>query len=277
MRSGSVVQVLQSAGGDAPKSAASYSDAARKVAQRRAHLHDANPRQPRHPLMDDPLFRHFFGERFGEGRQRSSGLGSGVIVSSDGYVLTNYHVIEMADAIEVALNDGRKLKATIVGSDPRPTWPCCASSCRTARRAASRRSRSVAWTASASGRRARDRQPFGVGQSVTMGIVSALGRTQLGINTFEDFIQTDAAINPGNSGGADRCRRQPDRHQYRHLLAQRRFAGDRFRDPDLDRPHRDGADHPERQMSRAAGSASRRRKSRPRSQNPSACRERTAH
>ena len=203
-RSGSVIQVLQSAGGDAPKSAASYSDAARKVLPSVVHIFTTQtPRQPRHPLMDDPLFRHFFGERFGEGRQRSSGLGSGVIVSSDGYVLTNYHVIEMADAIEVALNDGRKLKATIVGSDPETDLAVL--------RIVVPNGQEGRFTPITLGRMDGIRvgdvvlaigNPFGVGQSVTMGIVSALGRTQLGINTFEDFIQTDAAINPGNSGGA---------------------------------------------------------------------------
>ncbi len=206
---GGIVQVLQSAGsGEAPKSAASYSDAARKVLPSVVHIFTTQtPRQPRHPLMDDPLFRHFFGERFGEkfddDRQRASGLGSGVIVSSDGYVLTNYHVIEMADAIEVALNDGRKLKATVVGSDPETDLAVL--------RIAAPAGQETRFTPITLGRMDGVRvgdvvlaigNPFGVGQSVTMGIVSALGRTQLGINTFEDFIQTDAAINPGNSGGA---------------------------------------------------------------------------
>ncbi|HNJ77514.1 MAG TPA: trypsin-like peptidase domain-containing protein, partial [Azospira sp.] len=174
-RSGSVVQVLQSAGGDAPKSAASYSDAARKVLPSVVHIFTTQtPRQPRHPLMDDPLFRHFFGERFGEGRQRSSGLGSGVIVSSDGYVLTNYHVIEMADAIEVALNDGRKLKATIVGSDPETDLAVL--------RIVVPNGQEGRFTPITLGRMDGIRvgdvvlaigNPFGVGQSVTMGIVSA--------------------------------------------------------------------------------------------------------
>jgi serine protease DegQ len=160
-------------------------------------------RLPRHPLMEDPVFRHFFGERFGEEQRRSSGLGSGVIVSADGYVLTNYHVIENADAVEVALNDGRKLKAKLVGSDPEsdlavlhitpPNGQELKLSPITFGRMEDVR---VGDVVLATG------NPFGVGQSVTMGIVSALGRTHLGINTFEDFIQTDAAINPGNSGGA---------------------------------------------------------------------------
>jgi serine protease DegQ len=201
---GGIVQVIESRGGDGPKSAASYSEAARKVIPSVVHVYTTQtPKQSRHPLMDDPIFRHFFGDRLDEGRQRTSGLGSGVIVSNDGYVLTNYHVIESADAMEVALNDGRKLKATLVGADPETDL-------------------AVLRIVSAPGQEARFSpitlgrmdnvhvgdvvlaigNPFGVGQSVTMGIVSALGRTHLGINTFEDFIQTDAAINPGNSGGA---------------------------------------------------------------------------
>jgi serine protease DegQ len=202
--SGSVVQLVQSSGGAAAPSSASYSDAARKVLPSVVHIFTTQAaKQSRHPLMDDPLFRHFFGEGPGEGRQRSSGLGSGVVVSSDGYVLTNFHVIEAADVIELALNDGRKLKATLVGSDPEtdlavlritvPNGQQAAFSPITLGRMESVRVGDVVLAIG---------NPFGVGQSVTMGIVSALGRTQLGINTFEDFIQTDAAINPGNSGGA---------------------------------------------------------------------------
>jgi Do/DeqQ family serine protease len=132
-------------------------------------------------------------------RQRSSGLGSGVIVSTDGYILTNNHVVEAADEIEVASNDGRKFKAKVVGSDPE-------SDLAVLRIDGDGRLPAIAFAASdvlkvgdvvlAIG------NPFGVGQTVTMGIVSALGRSHLGINTFENFIQTDAAINPGNSGGA---------------------------------------------------------------------------
>ena len=129
---------------------------------------------------------------------RSSSLGSGVIVGPEGYVLTNYHVIESADEIEVLLADGRRAAAKIVGGDPDtdlavvkielPNLPSIVFGRPEAAR--------VGDVVLAIG------NPFGVGQTVTMGIVSALGRSQLGINTFENFIQTDAAINPGNSGGA---------------------------------------------------------------------------
>ena len=127
-----------------------------------------------------------------------SGLGSGVIISAQGHVLTNNHVIEDADGIEVVLTDGRKAQARVIGTDPEtdlallrielPQLPVIALG-----RAEDLR---VGDTVLAIG------NPFGVGQTVTAGIVSALGRNQLGINTFENFIQTDAAINPGNSGGA---------------------------------------------------------------------------
>lgn len=199
-----VVQILQSSGSEAAKAAASYSGAAQRVIPSVVHIYTTQtPKQPRHPLMDDPVFRHFFGERFGDGRPRSSGLGSGVIVSGDGYVLTNYHVVEAADAIEVALNDGRKLKAVPVGADPETDLAVL--------RISPAAGQDARFSPITLGRMEDVRvgdvvlaigNPFGVGQSVTMGIVSALGRTQLGINTFEDFIQTDAAINPGNSGGA---------------------------------------------------------------------------
>lgn len=151
-----------------------------------------------HPLFNDPLFRQFFGDRLESPQQQTPGLGSGVIVASNGYILTNFHVIDGADEIEVLLSDGKKLSATVVGSDPDsdlavlrvkadglPVMPF-----------GSMESVAVGDVVLAIG------NPFGVGQTVTMGIVSALGRSHLGINTFENFIQTDAAINPGNSGGA---------------------------------------------------------------------------
>lgn len=154
-------------------------------------------RQPQSPLLDDPFLRRFFGERFGDTEKQMS-LGSGVVVSHDGYIMTNNHVVETADQIEVAFEDGRKASARLVGTDPdtdlavikidMPNLPAIAF--------ADVDKAKVGDVVLAIG------NPFGVGQTVTMGIISALGRSQLGINIYENFIQTDAAINPGNSGGA---------------------------------------------------------------------------
>ena len=154
---------------------------------------------PTNPFLNDPRFRFFFGDEFDDTPQRGSSLGSGVIISPDGYILTNHHVVATADQIEVALADGRKAKARIIGSDPETdlavikidlpgTIPAVTFG-------HSDQSQ-VGDIVLAIG------NPFGVGQTVTMGIVSALKRNHLGLNTFENFIQTDAAINPGNSGGA---------------------------------------------------------------------------
>lgn len=155
-------------------------------------------RQPKNPYLDDPFFRKFFGDGNGNQEESQSSLGSGVIVSPEGYILTNNHVVEAADEIEVALADGRKASAKVVGADPEtdlavikiavPNLPAI-----TLGRIEQAQ---VGDAVLAIG------NPFGVGQTVTMGIISALGRNHLGINTFENFIQTDAAINPGNSGGA---------------------------------------------------------------------------
>jgi serine protease DegQ len=153
---------------------------------------------PRHPLMDDPLFRRFFGEQLDSETQRAPSLGSGVIVGTEGYILTNNHVIEQADEIEVSLNDGRQARARIVGTDPDTDLAVLKIELENlpAITFGTVDHVNVGDVVLAIG------NPFGVGQTVTMGIVSALGRTHLGINTFENFIQTDAAINPGNSGGA---------------------------------------------------------------------------
>ncbi|AUX86741.1 S1C family serine protease [Acinetobacter tandoii] len=153
-----------------------------------------------HPLMNDPAFREFFGNQLPEQlnpEQNENSLGSGVIVRPDGYILTNNHVISQADQIIVALQDGRRAAAKIIGTDPDtdlavikieldklPVLPFKLSG------------NEVGDVVLAIG------NPFGVGQTVTQGIISATGRSDLGINTYEDFIQTDAAINPGNSGGA---------------------------------------------------------------------------
>jgi Do/DeqQ family serine protease len=149
----------------------------------------------RNPMFEHPFFR-FYGEQTPNERSASS-LGSGVIVASDGYILTNNHVVQGAESIVVALHDGREVDAKVIGTDPDtdlallkvdlkdlPALPFNTTNM------------AVGDVALAIG------NPFGVGQTVTQGIISAQGRSGLGINTYEDFIQTDAAINPGNSGGA---------------------------------------------------------------------------
>jgi len=131
-------------------------------------------------------------------RRPSTSLGSGVIMRADGYILTNNHVVEHADAIEVALADGRQTHARIVGTDPDSDLAVLKIDLPDLRpiHVATAPSLQVGDVVLAIG------NPFGVGQTTTMGIVSALGRSRLGINLYENFIQTDAAINPGNSGGA---------------------------------------------------------------------------
>jgi len=153
----------------------------------------------RGPHANDPWFQFFFGDRSRQIQEEPQvGLGSGVIVSTDGYLLTNNHVIEGADEIEVLLADGRKASAKVVGADPDTDVAVLKISLERlpAITFGDTDALQVGDVVLAIG------NPFGVGQTVTSGIVSALGRNQLGINTFENFIQTDAAINPGNSGGA---------------------------------------------------------------------------
>ncbi|MBK6367332.1 MAG: trypsin-like peptidase domain-containing protein [Polaromonas sp.] len=152
----------------------------------------------RHPQMDDPWFKFFFGEGAERGAQPQAGMGSGVIVSADGYILTNNHVVDGAGEIEVVLNDSRKAIAKVIGTDPDSDLAILKISLDRLPAIVLGNSDSlqVGDQVLAIG------NPFGVGQTVTSGIVSGLGRNQLGINTFENFIQTDAAINPGNSGGA---------------------------------------------------------------------------
>ena len=149
----------------------------------------------RHPRANDPWFQFFFGDL---GTQQKTGLGSGVILSADGYILTNNHVVEGADEIEISLTDGRRTRAAIIGTDPESDLAVLKIDLDQLPVIVLGNSDHIAVGDSvlAIG------NPFGVGQTVTSGIVSALGRNQLGINTFENFIQTDAAINPGNSGGA---------------------------------------------------------------------------
>ncbi len=176
----------------------SYRDAAKRAMPSVVNIYTAKGSRQRNPMLDDPLFRKFFGDRLDEQEEKQFSLGSGVIVSTEGYILTNNHVVEAADEIEVALADGRKASGKVVGSDAEtdlavikitlPNLPAI-----TLGRLEQSKVGDVVLAIG---------NPFGVGQTVTMGIVSALGRNHLGINTFENFIQTDAAINPGNSGGA---------------------------------------------------------------------------
>jgi len=153
---------------------------------------------PAHPALQDPIFRYFFGDRLDARPREVSNLGSGVIISPNGYILTNQHVVEAADEIQVALANGKTVPARVVGSDPETDLALrkIDAGGLPAITFAEPDSLKVGDWVLAVG------NPFGVGQTVTAGIVSALGRTHLGINTFENFIQTDAAINPGNSGGA---------------------------------------------------------------------------
>ncbi len=178
---------------------ASFSEAAKRAMPTVVNIYTSKEmKSQRAPFMDDPVFRYFFGGE-GEGQpQKSNNLGSGVIVSDQGYILTNAHVVEAADEIEVALADNRRATAKVIGTDPEtdlavikidlPKLPAITFG--------QSDQAQVGDLVLAIG------NPFGVGQTVTMGIISALARSHLGINTFENFIQTDAAINPGNSGGA---------------------------------------------------------------------------
>ncbi len=177
----------------------SYYEAVRKAAPSVVNVFTSKEvKVPRNPLLNDPVLRRFFGDQLGSDTQRSSSLGSGVIVSPSGYILTNHHVVNAADEIEVATPDGKKLLAKVVGSDPDTDIAVLRVDAKDlpAITFGSSENLRVGDIVLAIG------NPLGIGQTVTSGIVSALGRTGLGINTFENFIQTDAAINQGNSGGA---------------------------------------------------------------------------
>ena len=173
----------------------SYHDAVRKAMPSVVNIFSSKEvRARRNPLLNDPIFRRFFGDD----PQRATSLGSGVIVSPAGYILTNNHVVESADEIEVAFADGKKLLAKVVGSDPDTDLAVLRVEAQNlpAITFGSSEKLRVGDIVLAIG------NPLGIGQTVTSGIVSGLGRSGLGINTFENFIQTDAAINQGNSGGA---------------------------------------------------------------------------
>lgn len=205
-RGGTVVEILQEAHTatntpSIPSSGpVSYASAVEKTATSVVNIYTAKIVTERpNPLQDDPFFKRFFGDSSAAPRKRlETSLGSGVIVSSQGYILTNNHVVQGADEIRIILANGETPSAKIVGTDPDTDLavlkinytklPAITIGQSDALR--------VGDVVLAIG------NPFGVGQTVTMGIVSATGRNQLGINTFENFIQTDAAINPGNSGGA---------------------------------------------------------------------------
>ena len=177
----------------------SYADAVDTASPAVANLYTTKVvSRATHPMFEDPTFRRFFGDNLPRQRRMESSLGSAVLMSSEGYLLTNNHVVSGADQIVVALKDGRETLARIIGNDPEtdlavlkidlPDLPSI-----TLGHSDSIRIGDVTLAIG---------NPFGVGQTVTMGIISATGRNQLGLNTYEDFIQTDAAINPGNSGGA---------------------------------------------------------------------------
>jgi Do/DeqQ family serine protease len=178
----------------------SYADAVQRAAPAVVNVFATKiTREKPHPLLDEPLFKYFFGNQIGRPRiKRENSLGSGVIVDPNGYVLTNNHVIEGASEIQVVLGDGRSLPARLVGSDPETDIAVlqAAGSKLPVASLSEADTLQVGDVVMAIG------NPFGVGKTVTMGIVSATGRNQLGITEFENFIQTDAAINPGNSGGA---------------------------------------------------------------------------
>lgn len=177
----------------------SYADAVSRAAPAVANLYTAKfVNKPNMPLFQDPMFRRFFGDNLPKQRRMESSLGSAVIMSSEGYLLTNNHVTANADQIIVTLKDGREALARIIGSDPETDLAVLKIDLKDLPSITLARSEKIKIgdVALAIG------NPFGVGQTVTMGIISATGRNQLGLNTYEDFIQTDAAINPGNSGGA---------------------------------------------------------------------------
>ncbi|WP_227429557.1 S1C family serine protease [Psychrobacter sp. I-STPA6b] len=183
---------------DKPEPISSYHDAVAKASHSVVNIYTTQ-KVRRNPYLDDPILRRYFEFNGGLPQQDhgSTNLGSGVIVSPDGYIVTNAHVISKADEIVVAFSDGRKSIANVVGVDPDSDLAVIKVDMSGLTPLAFREKPiEVGDVALAIG------NPFGVGQTVTQGIISATGRTGLGINTFEDFIQTDAAINPGNSGGA---------------------------------------------------------------------------
>ncbi len=177
----------------------SYADAVKRASPAVVNIYTSkqvisNPS----PLLDNPTLRRFFGDRARSRQRTQTSLGSGVIMSAQGYVLTNYHVIENADEIEVLLADGSTVSANVLGADPETDLAVLTIEVNNLPGivVSDTSKMEVGDVVLAIG------NPYGFGQTVTQGIISATGRDRLGINTFENFIQTDAAINPGNSGGA---------------------------------------------------------------------------
>ncbi len=199
------------------------------------------------PFFNDPFFQQFFSDpdgMFGSRDRYASSLGSGVIVSPDGYVLTNNHVLGQGsiERVTVSLGDKREIEAKIVGVD---SWTdlallkVSATNLPVIPWGDSSRLKVAEWVMAIG-------NPYQLSQSVSLGIVSALGRSNVGISTYEDFIQTDAAINPGQLRRRARERpRRADRHQHRDLHAERRLPGHRLRRPEQPRPpHRRRAEEP---------------------------------
>jgi serine protease DegQ len=197
-RVGSVIVTQETTTPVAGAKVASYADAAKKAMPAVVNIYTSKDVRSRNPLADDPVFRRYFPELDRSQAQRQTSLGSGVIVASEGYVLTNHHVIQGADDIQLVLADGRRLAAHVRGIDPESDLAVLKADGEglPAMTFANTENLQVGDVVLAIG------NPFGLGNTVTLGIVSALGRNYLGVNRFEDFIQTDAAINPGNSGGA---------------------------------------------------------------------------
>ena len=197
-RAGSIVLTQETATPVAGAKVATYADAAKKAMPSVVNIYTSKEVRSRNPLADDPLFRRYFPDFERGAAQRQTSLGSGVIVATEGYVLTNHHVVQGADDIQLVLSDGRRVSARVRGSDPESDLAVLKADEENlpAITFAATDSLQVGDVVLAIG------NPFGLGNTVTLGIVSALGRNYLGVNRFEDFIQTDAAINPGNSGGA---------------------------------------------------------------------------
>lgn len=197
---GGATESLSARDGSALAPVSSYAPAVRRAAPSVVNIYTRKKvPESKHPLLNDPFFRRFFNNNNVPQQQRmESSLGSGVIVSSDGFILTNHHVISGAEEILTLLHDGREANARVIGTDPETDLAVLKIDLDDLQPSiiGDLQHTEVGDIVLAIG------NPFGVGQSVSQGIISAKGRKDLGLNTFENFIQTDAAINPGNSGGA---------------------------------------------------------------------------